>query len=324
MDVTTIEAAAAAARAFEPDVIIGLGGGSNMDLAKCVAVLLTHGGPLQKSLRRECHPRPVVGLIGIPTTSGTGSEVSPVAVVADPIRAMKVGIASRHIIPRWALVDPSLTLSCPPHVTAHSGMDALSHAIESFCAKVPNDRSPRAIFVGKNPLSDAHARQAIQLVARRCAGRSPIRATARLARDGARQPLCRVGVLVRRHGHGPCAAVPVGEETHTSHGLGNAVLMPAVSERLPRLDCQNWRSSRKPSTPHSAQRLTRPRHEQAPELIAELGESVQIARGLGAIGMKREKLTDMATLASGITRLLDDRPVASDREALLLILEEAY
>ena len=77
---------------------------------------------------------------------------------------MKVGIATRRIIPKWALVDPSLTISCPPHVTSHSGMDALSHAIESFCAKVPEGRSPHAIFVGKNPASDGFAKEAITLI----------------------------------------------------------------------------------------------------------------------------------------------------------------
>jgi alcohol dehydrogenase class IV len=105
-------------------------------------------------------------VICIPTTSGTGSEVSPVAVVTDPDRFMKVGIATRRIIPKWAVVDPSLVISCPPHVTSHSGMDALSHAIESYCAKVPEGRSPHAIFVGKNPASDALAMQAIKLIAK--------------------------------------------------------------------------------------------------------------------------------------------------------------
>src|SRR5262245_4268645 len=98
------------------------------------------------------------------TKSGTVSEVIPFAVVADPDRFMNVGIATRRIIPKWALVDPSLTVSCPPHVTAHSGMDALSHAIESFCARVPEDRSPRAIFVGKNPVSDCLGRPGNELI----------------------------------------------------------------------------------------------------------------------------------------------------------------
>ena len=139
VDLKTIGASAEAAKQFNPDVIIGVGGGSNMDLGKCTAILLKYGGPLQKYYGENAVPGPVVDVIGIPTTSGTGSEVSPVAVVADPDRFMKVGIATRRIIPKWSLVDPSLTVSCPPHVTAHSGMDALSHAIESSareCRKI--------------------------------------------------------------------------------------------------------------------------------------------------------------------------------------------
>src|SRR6185369_6583825 len=166
IDLATIEASAEAAHQFKPDVMIGLGGGSNMDLGKCTSILYKYGGPLTKYYGEHAVPGPIVDVVAIPTTSGTGSEVSPVAVVADPNRFMKVGIATRRIIPKWALVDPSLTISCPPHVTAHSGMDALSHAIESFCARIPEDRSPHAIFVGKNPVSDALAKKAIELIAR--------------------------------------------------------------------------------------------------------------------------------------------------------------
>ena len=166
VDLATIDASAEVARQFKPDVMIGLGGGSNMDLGKCTAILLKYGGPLTKYYGENAVPGPLMDIVCIPTTSGTGSEVSPVAVVADPNRFMKVGIATRRIIPKWALVDPSLTVSCPPHVTSHSGMDALSHAIESYCAKVPEGRSPHAIFVGKNPASDSLAKQAIELIAR--------------------------------------------------------------------------------------------------------------------------------------------------------------
>src|SRR5262249_48733334 len=149
----------------KPDAIVGLGGGSNLDLGKCVAILLKYPGPLNKYYGENAVPGPVVDFVGIPTTAGTGSEVSPVAVVADPSRARKVGIATRRITPKWAIVDPHLTVSCPAHVTAYSGIDALSHAIETFCARVPEGRSPQAIFVGKNPVSDALAKDAITLIA---------------------------------------------------------------------------------------------------------------------------------------------------------------
>ena len=165
VDLQTIERAAAVAQAYRPDVVVGLGGGSNLDLSKAVALLLKHPGPLSVYYGEHNVPGPIAPVVAVPTTAGTGSEVSPVAVVADPERAMKVGIASRALIPKWAIVDPALTVSCPASVTAHSGMDALVHAIESFCARVRTDCSPHAIFVGKNPMSDVLATKAISATA---------------------------------------------------------------------------------------------------------------------------------------------------------------
>ena len=325
VDLKTIEASAEAARQFNPDVIIGVGGGSNMDLGKCTSILLKYPGPLQKYYGENAVPGPVVDVIGIPTTSGTGSEVSPVAVVADPDRFMKVGIATRRIVPKWALVDPSLTVSCPAHVTAHSGMDALSHAIESFYARIPEDRSPRAIFVGKNPVSDSLAKQAIQLIAK-----SLPTAVAEPSNRQAREDMALASLLAgMAFSNAGTAAVhalqyPVGEATHTSHGLGNAVLMPSVLKacakaRIPELAfiARALDSSLNQASDEAAA-------QQAAELVAKLGDSIQIPRGLGAIGMKREQLNEMAELASGIKRLLDNSPVPFDEAALLHILEEAY
>ena len=99
-------ASAAAARTFDPEVIIGLGGGSCLDLAKCVAVLLAHGGKPQDYYGEFKIPGPVAPVIAVPTTAGTGSEVTPVAVLSDPDRALKVGISSPHLIPEVAICDP--------------------------------------------------------------------------------------------------------------------------------------------------------------------------------------------------------------------------
>ena len=325
VDLKTIEASAEAARQFNPDVIIGVGGGSNMDLGKCTAILLKYPGPLQKYYGENAVPGPVVEVIGIPTTSGTGSEVSPVAVVADPDRFMKVGIATRRIIPKWALVDPSLTVSCPPHVTAHSGMDALSHAIESFCARVPEDRSPRAIFVGKNPVSDSLAKQAIQLIAQSL-HKAVTEPTNRQARENMAQASLLAGMAFSCAGTAAVHALqyPVGEATHTSHGLGNAVLMPAVLKAISKARVPELAFIARSLDPNLERVSDDAAAGQAPELVARLGESIQIPRGLGAIGMKREQLNEMAELASGIKRLLDNSPVPFDQDALLHILEEAY
>jgi len=325
VDLKTIEASAEAARQFNPDVIIGVGGGSNMDLGKCTAILLKYPGPLQKYYGENAVPGPVVEVIGIPTTSGTGSEVSPVAVVADPDRFMKVGIATRRIIPKWALVDPSLTVSCPPHVTAHSGMDALSHAIESFCARVPEDRSPRAIFVGKNPVSDSLAKQAIQLIAQSL-HKAVTEPANRQARENMAQASLLAGMAFSCAGTAAVHALqyPVGEATHTSHGLGNAVLMPAVLKAISKARVPELAFIARSLDPNLERLSDDAAAGQAPELVARLGESIQIPRGLGAIGMKREQLNEMAELASGIKRLLDNSPVPFDQTALLQILEEAY
>jgi alcohol dehydrogenase len=325
VDLNTIEIAANAATEFGPDVIVGLGGGSNLDLAKCVAILLRYPGPLSKYYGENALPGPVVDMISVPTTAGTGSEVTPVAVVSDPNRFMKVGIASRRILPQWAVVDPELTISCPPHVTAHSGMDALCHAIEAYSARIPEDRSPQAVFVGKNPVSDSVAREAIRLIAGSLA-----RAVAEPGNHAARYDMALGSLLAgMAFGNAGTAAVhalqyPVGEATHTSHGLGNAVLMPAVFRAIVK--------ARTPEMAYIARCLDdslkgAPDEEaarQAPELVAKLGDSVGIPRGLHAIGMDRERLPEMAELASGIRRLLDNSPVPFDQSSLLAILEEAY
>jgi alcohol dehydrogenase len=325
VDLATIDASAEVARQFKPDVMIGLGGGSNMDLGKCTAILLKYGGPLTKYYGEHAVPGPLMDIVCIPTTSGTGSEVSPVAVVADPNRFMKVGIATRRIIPKWALVDPSLTVSCPPHVTSHSGMDALSHAIESYCAKVPEGRSPHAIFVGKNPASDGFAKQAIELIAQSLptAVHDP---SNREGREGMALASLLAGMAFSAAGTATVHALQysVGEATHTSHGLGNAVLMPAVMKailksRIPEMAfiARAFDANLKTVSDEAAA-------EQAPELVAKLGDKVQIPRGLGAIGMKREQIAEMAELSTSVKRLLDNSPVSFDKEALIGILEEAY
>jgi alcohol dehydrogenase len=131
---SAVDAAVELGRATVPDVIVAVGGGSVIDLAKVTALLLTHGGALSDYYTVNSVPGPIVPLIALPTTAGTGSEATPVAVITDATTAMKMGVASSHLIPRHAICDPLLTFGAPPVVTAHSGIDALSHAIEGYMA----------------------------------------------------------------------------------------------------------------------------------------------------------------------------------------------
>lgn len=128
------EQAIALAKKFQPDMVVGVGGGSNMDLGKITAAVLVHGGHPRDYIGDDKIPGPIAPLICIPTTSGTGSEVSAATVLTDKENQIKVGVLSNYLRPRVALVDPLLTLSCPAKVTADSGIDALTHAIEAYTA----------------------------------------------------------------------------------------------------------------------------------------------------------------------------------------------
>ncbi|HVY86839.1 MAG TPA: iron-containing alcohol dehydrogenase [Caulobacterales bacterium] len=217
-------------RAFNPDVIIGFGGGSCLDLAKLVSLLLTHGGPLSNYYGEFKVPGPVVPMILMPTTSGTGSEVTPVAVLGDPEREMKVGISSPELIPHMAICDPELTLTCPPGLTALSGADALGHAIEAFAAvsRPPTpDLAFKRVFVGKNALSDHHARTAIRLIFKWLP--TAVRDGGNLeARSAVMMASMLAGMAFSTAGTGAAHAIqyPIGALTHTAHGLGIGVLLP--------------------------------------------------------------------------------------------------
>src|SRR5690606_18705007 len=112
-----VSASVAKARRHRPDVVVGIGGGSCLDLAKVIAALVTHGGEATDYHGESRVPGPVIPVVAVPTTAGTGSEVTPVAVLGHPERTTKVGMSSRFLIPAVAICDPELTESCPPGLT---------------------------------------------------------------------------------------------------------------------------------------------------------------------------------------------------------------
>jgi alcohol dehydrogenase len=325
VDRQTIENAATAAQSYNPDVVLGLGGGSNLDLSKAVALLVKYPGQLSTYYGENNIPGPVATVVAVPTTAGTGSEVSPVAVVADPERAMKIGIASRALIPKWAIVDPALTVSCPPSVTAHSGMDALVHAIESFCARVRTDCSPHAIFVGKNPVSDVLATKAITVITKFL----PI-AVAQPNHREAREQMALASLLAgMAFSAAGTAAVhalqyPVGEATHTPHGLGNAVLLSTVMKRITpsRIGEMAFIARSLDSSLHLKTDTEAAVH--AATLVDEFASKVGIPKGLHSLGLKEAQLPELAKMATTVKRLLDNSPVLFDESDLLQILREAF
>lgn len=148
----TVQEAAEAAKRFEADVVVGIGGGSAMDAAKATAMLVTNGGRPHDYEGADRFTEDPLDLVLVPTTAGTGSEATFFAVITDREREYKMPIASARLAPKLALLDPELTVSMPPRVTAATGMDALTHAIEAYTN------------VRENPIADALAREAIRLI----------------------------------------------------------------------------------------------------------------------------------------------------------------
>ncbi len=234
LPLTSIEGCVAEVRDFAPDVVIGVGGGSSIDLAKVVAVLLTHGGGARDYYGEFAVPGPVIPLIAVPTTSGTGSEATPVAVLADEERGAKVGIASPYLIPLVAICDPDLTVTCPPALTAFSGADALTHAVEAFTTLArPADAmlTEEHVFVGKNVLSDHMAKLAVTNIFR-FLERAYTDGGDMEAREGVMLASLAAGCAFGTAGTAAAHALqyPVGNLTHTAHGLGVATLLPFVMQ----------------------------------------------------------------------------------------------
>jgi alcohol dehydrogenase len=214
-----LDAALTAAREARAELVIGLGGGSVMDVAKLTAALL----PARQSLNdvfgiNLLGPRSIA-LVCLPTTSGTGSEVSPIAILRDARDGLKKGVISPHLVPDAAFVDPLLTLGMPPAVTASTGIDALTHCIEAFA----NRRS--------HPLVDAWALEGMRRIARSLpiAVRDGSDVTARsdVAFGSLLGGLC-LGPVNTAAVH--ALAYPLGSEFDVAHGVSNAVLLPHVIE----------------------------------------------------------------------------------------------
>ncbi|MCX6029283.1 MAG: iron-containing alcohol dehydrogenase [Chloroflexi bacterium] len=216
--VTTVTAALAQARAARVGVLVAVGGGSAIDVAKAVGVLLTHAGVTWEDLQagRAALKRPGVPLIAIPTTAGTGSEVSHVAVIG-ATDGFKKGVLHTALFPAVAIVDGGLALSLPPKLTAATGMDAFVHAIEATLGR-------RA-----NPSMDLLALGALRAIVR--ALPAAVADGANLAaRRAMAQAAAWAGMAMDQAGLGLCHALcgPLSAHHDVHHGLGNAVLLPAV------------------------------------------------------------------------------------------------
>jgi alcohol dehydrogenase len=215
-EVVVLEAVGAA-RAFRADIVIGLGGGSSMDVAKLIAVLADNHQPISAIYGIGNVQGTRLPLVQIPTTAGTGSEVTNIAIVTTGATT-KMGVVAPQLYADLALLDAELTLGLPPHVTAATGIDAMVHAIEAYTSKHK-----------KNPLSDVLARKALQLLS------ANLIAACENGRNLAARQAMLLGAMLagQAFSNAPVAAVhalayPIGGIFHVPHGLSNSLVLPHV------------------------------------------------------------------------------------------------
>ncbi|GGB63372.1 bifunctional acetaldehyde-CoA/alcohol dehydrogenase [Shewanella inventionis] len=217
------------ANSFQPDVIIALGGGSPMDAAKIIWVMYEHPDVDFTDLalrfmdiRKRIYKFPKMGrkakMVAIPTTSGTGSEVTPFAVVTDETTGMKYPIADYELTPSMAIVDPNLVMDMPKSLTAFGGIDAVTHALEAY------------VSVMANEYSDGQALQALDLLVKYLPDAYELGAKAPVAREKVHNGATIAGIAFANAFLGICHSMAhkLGAEFHLAHGLANALLISNV------------------------------------------------------------------------------------------------
>ena len=297
---------------FDPDLVLGIGGGSVLDLAELVAAQSGNEQKLEDYVGIGLlYGRPKK-LICVPATSGTGSEVSPNAILVDDTDNQKKGIISPFLVPDVVYADPLLTLSVPSSITAATGLDALTHCMEAYTN----------LFA--HPFIDLYALEGMRLIAAHL-----VRAVQDGGDEEAREKVA-MGSLLGGFCLGPVntAAVhalsyPLGSSFHLPHGLSNALLLPYVMEfNYPAAPCRYAEVAVALGCERRKDdRLTA---KDGIHRIRELIKACAIPARLSEVNIPREAIPDMAAAAMKITRLLKNNPRPVAMEDAIAIYEAAY
>lgn len=309
-----VEAAAAMARDFGADGVIGLGGGSSMDVAKLVALLAAGHDKLAEAYGVGKAKGPRLPLLLAPTTAGTGSEVTPISIVTTGASEKK-GVVTPLILPDVALLDPELTVGLPPAVTAATGIDAMVHAIESYASANANN----------NPISRGLARDALRLMGA---------ALERAVHDGqdraARSDMLLGSMLAgQAFANSPVAAVhalayPIGGHFHVAHGLSNALMLPHVLRFNARTASAAYADIAPCTFPHLEQLPAAQRAAALAEELAGLSARCGLPQRLRDVGIPRDALPRLAADAMLQVRLLPNNPRAVTEQDALAMYEQAW
>ncbi|NVP58253.1 iron-containing alcohol dehydrogenase [Mycoplana rhizolycopersici] len=303
-----------AVNAHETTGILAIGGGSPMDVAKVAALLAGGGESLADVYGVNIARGPRLPLVLVPTTAGTGSEVTPIAIITTG-EAEKKGVVSPLLLPDMAILDADLTLGLPPAVTAATGIDAMVHAIESYASTSPNN----------NPISRGLARQALQLLG------ANIREAVFNGRNRDARSAMLLGSLLagQAFANSPVAAVhalayPIGGHFHVPHGLSNALVLPHVLRfNLPAAS-DVYAEIAADAFPELAGVPVADRAQAFIEALANLGRALKIPQTLKEVSIPCDALAMMARDAMKQTRLLVNNPRPLTEEDALAIYEAAY
>ena len=319
----------------EPGFIVGLGGGSAMDVAKTTSIVHTHGGDILDYVAPPTGngkpvPGPGVPTACLPTTSGTGSETSPVTVLSLPTEDLKVGISSSYQRPEVALVDPALTVSLPPQPTASSGMDALAHAIEAYVTRpfyakpAPDTRSERPDYNGRSVLTDQFAQTAIKRI-----GNNLRRAVNNGQDLEARRNMSLgsllAGIAFTNAGLGATHAIAMaaGAIHHTPHGVTIALTLPAVMRFNASSSFERYAEIAELLGEHTNGVSQSEAAERAATAVEKLAADIGIDGGLSSLDIGEDDVEHIAERASTLHRLTAGNPRRVTEENLQEIIRRS-
>lgn len=262
--------------------IVALGGGSSMDVAKATGVLAKFGGKITDYEGLHKVPGPIVPIIAIPTTAGSGSEVTASAVITDEERNYKMSVISYEMLPKFAILDPQMIMTVPARVAAACGIDALIHAMEAY------------VSLNASPFTDAMAEKAMELIGgnlrRFVANRQDERAASAMMSGST---FAGLAFAWARLGNVHAMSHPVSAYFHVAHGVANAILLPTVVEYNALVDCGRYEKiynyisvSKEPVSNFKPEMLV--------EEIKELNAALGIPSTLSEVGVTEDKIAEMA------------------------------
>jgi alcohol dehydrogenase class IV len=300
-----------AVRSRNYEVLVGLGGGSSLDVAKGAAIVITNGGKIEDYVGIGRVPKRGIPTILVPTTSGTGSEATQYAIFT--VGNMKQGVIDPNLYANVAIIDPELTLSMPPRITAATGMDALCHGIETYTS------------LAATPISDLIAKECITLVSRSLRNAvfngKDVEARSEMSLGSFYGGLCLTNASVTAvH----ALSFPLGADYHIAHGEANAVMLPYVM----RFNCLGNMKRFAEIAARMGEKVEslslREAAERSAYAVETLMKDIRVPYKLRDLKIPREAIPSMAERALTVQRLLINNPRVIALKDIIEIYEQAY